>query len=271
VSAAVNGDPATSARRALRRLGINGILGTLLGVALVVGGFGWFGYLGDQDSWLLQNGHHTTAMVVATNTARTRSNFDPHMVVAFVTDAGRRVETDVHLAEDSGYVAGQQVDIVYDPARPDYARVVGSSSSLPPIAWAAFAMLIIGGVALIPSAHAVLFAWHGRRALRFAPSNVVARKLVVRSGRAKAYRLVVQEVAGPLQEQPRVLVIKVNRLRRSFLRGSLVQPVPAVMYRAPGILRAFVLIVDPARGLISGGRTESLWHRLRHPDRRPRA
>jgi hypothetical protein len=133
-------DARALAERYLRARNRANKLGYLVCAGLVVGSFAGFVALGSTSDWLAEHGTRTTGTVTDTALGRGRF-FTQHIDVRYTAGPGRRASGRIFVGENDLYHAGQQVEILYDPAHPSHIRLVHDENLRPLVAVPVFGIL----------------------------------------------------------------------------------------------------------------------------------
>lgn len=227
------------------------------GLLLLMGGLAWFGVLGEGQNHVLSHGIRADAVVLeAANYTRGpgTNSFDPHAKVEFATRAGRVYVATVHYGEETRFTVGQTVAIFYDPANPADA-VLASGNSLPPWAWGAFTLLVLGPILGVTAAVRARRYSRGRRLLRTQPTTWHSVALTSVRGAVVRRALVLSSYAGPAPVETQAIV--------QLLPGVAARTEPL---RRPGSVHLFgeairkrlVVVVEPHSGALAMGRVRAV-------------
>jgi hypothetical protein len=148
--------PPALARHLLPRLGL-AALGLVMAAVGITGAV-----LGARDS---ERFERQGALAVAE--VMVEGGDDSHVPVRFVVD-GRDVTAEAPVAERGPYEPGEQVEILYDPSRPQVARLVEQPFDL------ATPLAFFVGLALLAVTYAAVVWWRTVRLLRLARSRHTA-------------------------------------------------------------------------------------------------
>ena len=240
-----------TARSKTRRLRRRGDALIAAALAFAVGGFAWFGFLGDANRAVLSRGGRANATVVATHECS--RCFTPSVTVTFTTVEGTRAQAVLDVSEYARFAVGEVIPVAYDPHSPSRAVSV-SDANLPPVAWGAFSILMIG---LCLSVYGIRFRWlarHSRKALAGNSTAVLVTCYGRRFARAKRWYVAFTSPQGAGEAARRGLVRLVHKPRAFPAVVLEAAPSrPAIIF-GPGVARAWVVIFDCESAQVAIGR-----------------
>lgn len=254
-----DGVPLGAARELIRRQRRLMRFVLLIGVVLFAGGLTGFGIYGSRKEDLLKIGTHTTAIVVHVAPYGGGGPFGSnslgraHIDVRFPNKTGRLVIASLGIGDYTYYRLGQQLQIVYNPAKPTEAVFAHGYTDIGPMGFLFFAA-IASGFALAVFGVRRLALWRrATHALREPPTRMTATSRFLSRSRFQTWAISLADDSG-----------KAVRFWSATKQGCslLEQPTPVVVFGAPEP-RSVVIAVDAERLVAIGGRIPRRWREPR--------
>jgi uncharacterized protein DUF3592 len=226
---------------------LRGWLFVLGGLVLAIGCLAGFGYFGDKQDAVGQNGVHATATVTSAalyGGPYGPNSFSEHIDVEFSYPGGRATGVRIYIGENDRYRVGQQVEIVYDRAHPHRAVLAHGYRDIGPVGFPLFFGIVFGLVLVVVGVRDIRLARGARRALQGEARTMQASSELVPSGRARRLALTLRGGDGGS-------ATLWSARRHGW--SSFAHPVDATVFgsTAPG---SATVVVDPARSVVTMGR-----------------